>query len=62
MLDVLDAQRNLYDQQRNHSIDQYAYILATLQLKFAAAILNVSDLESINAWLHELSSSQQADS
>ncbi len=51
MLDVLQAQQDLYDAQRIHASDQYAYINATVALKQAAGTLSVTDVERINQWL-----------
>jgi len=51
IVDLLIAQRNLYDVQRNLAVDQYAYINDTLRLKEAAGILTEQDLRQINGWL-----------
>jgi outer membrane protein len=51
LLDVLDAQRLLFQQQRIFTIDQYTYILSTLQLKFFAGTLSVEDLQIVNQLL-----------
>lgn len=51
MLDVLQAQQNLYNAESQFSADQYAYINASIDLKEAAGVLNYSDLVQINAWL-----------
>lgn len=48
MLDVLNAQQNLYDAERQFSRDQYGYINATIALKAAAGILDYNDLVQIN--------------
>lgn len=52
IVDVLDSQRNLFDVQRTHATDSYQYILATLQLKYAAGTLSDTDLVKINDWLY----------
>lgn len=54
IVDVLDAQRNLYDAQRILSRDQYAYINDFLALKQAAGTLNIADIEQINSRMHQL--------
>ena len=51
MTDVVNAQRNLFDAQRQLAADQYGLINALLNLKYLAGSLNVSDLEEINSWL-----------
>lgn len=51
MLDVLQAQQNLYQAEQQFSIDEYAYINATIALKQAAGTLSLRDLQIINAWL-----------
>lgn len=51
MTDVVTAQQNLFDAQRQLAGDQYNLIKALLNLKYLAGSLNVSDLEEINSWL-----------
>lgn len=51
MFDVLNAQSNLYEAQKNLASDQYSYLLNTLSLKQAAGTLSVHDLSIINSWL-----------
>ncbi len=53
IVDVLNAQRNLFDSQRNYYQSRYAFILNSLQLKQAAGTLVQADLEQINSWLIE---------
>ena len=50
-VDVLDAQRLLFQARRNLARARYDYILETLRLKQAAGTLNPVDLEQINKWL-----------
>ncbi|GAB4392050.1 MAG: TolC family outer membrane protein [Gammaproteobacteria bacterium] len=50
-VDVLDAQRDLFDVQRQLASDQYEYLNSTLQLKQAIGVLSVNDLAKINDWL-----------
>ncbi len=51
VLDVLQAQQDLFDAQRIYSRDQYALINATIALKEAAGTLSIVDLQQINTWL-----------
>ncbi len=51
MVDVVNAQEQLYQAQTNLAADQYALIGVILQLKYLAGTLNVTDLEEINSWL-----------
>ncbi len=51
MVDVVNAQENLFQAQRNLASDQYALIGVMLKLKYLAGTLNVNDLEEINSWL-----------
>jgi outer membrane protein len=50
-VDVLDAERNLFEAKRNLSGARYNYILNTLSLKQAAGTLKDGDLRIINGWL-----------
>ncbi len=52
-VDVLDAQRNLFNAYTSLERARYDYLLNILRLKQAAGILRVQDLESIEAWLVE---------
>jgi len=51
LVDVVQSQRNLSDARRNYAHARYDYILSTLQLKAAAGLLDVKDIEQINGWL-----------
>lgn len=51
MVDVLQAETDLYDSEKTYSHDQYAYILQTLSLKQQAGLLSGVDLQEINKWL-----------
>lgn len=53
LVDVLLAQRSLYQAQRNYYDALYTYILNTLRLKEAAGILNPQDVVELNQWLNE---------
>lgn len=50
-VDVLDAERDLFEAKRNLSASRYDYIIDTLTLKQAAGTLSPEDLGLINAWL-----------
>jgi outer membrane protein len=51
MVDVVNAQENLFKAQTNLASDQYALIGVILKLKYLSGTLNVNDLEEINSWL-----------
>lgn len=51
IVDVLQAQNNSFDAQRNYSNALYDYLLNLLSLKREAGILSKEDLASINQWL-----------
>lgn len=51
MTDVVNAQQNLFEAQKQLAGDQYALINSILNLKYLAGTLNVNDLEEINSWL-----------
>jgi outer membrane protein len=51
IVDVLIAQRNLYEAQRNLADARYGYILAYFQLKLVSGDLAKSDIEELNQWL-----------
>lgn len=51
MVDVVNAQRRLFEAQTQLAQDQYNLIRALLNLKYLAGTLNVQDLEEINTWL-----------
>ncbi len=51
IVDVVNAQRNLFQARRDYFTALYGYIINTLQLKEAAGILTVKDLEQLEAWL-----------
>lgn len=50
-VDVLDAQRQLFDAMSLYERARYDYLLNVLRLKQAAGILRVQDLEEIERWL-----------
>lgn len=51
LVDVLNAQRNLYSAQRDYYNALYSYVVATLQLKQAAGVLVAADVTELNQWL-----------
>jgi len=51
ILDVLQAQQDLYDAQRLYSTDIYDYLNAVLSLKEAAGTISEADLAEINSWM-----------
>ena len=53
IVDVLNSQRSLYVAITNYYQSRYTYIGNVLQLKLAAGMLQVQDLEDIDRWLHE---------
>ena len=48
LLEVLDAQRDLYFAQSDYSKARYDYLLSTLKLKQATGSLSMADLEEVN--------------
>lgn len=58
LVDVLDAQRNLYRNQRDYFDALYAYVMSTLQLREAAGMLDAEDIASLNEWLDETRAEQ----
>ncbi len=51
IVDVVNAQRNLYQAQRNYADALYSYILNTLELKASAGTLNPGDIAALEKWL-----------
>lgn len=51
IVDVLDAQRQLYSAVRLYNEARYGYILEQLRLKQAAGILSPDDLQELSPWL-----------
>ena len=50
-IDVLQTRRQLFQAQTNYYRSRYDYIVAVLQLKYAAGSLSVDDLQEVNGWL-----------
>mgnify|MGYP000633919808 CR=1 FL=1 len=51
IVDVLNAQRNLFSAQRDHANARYDYILRLLELKQAAGVLTPADIQGLNQWI-----------
>ena len=51
IIDVLDAERNVYLAARNHAAARYSYIANYLNLRYAAGQLSDKDVEELNGWL-----------
>lgn len=51
MVDVLIAQKKLYDSQREYVNSRYDYVNGLINLKAAAGTLSANDLLKINGWL-----------
>lgn len=51
LVDVLNAQRNLFRAKRNYYDALYRYIINSLQLKSAAGVLQEDGLQELNVWL-----------
>ncbi|WP_370980877.1 TolC family outer membrane protein [Agaribacterium sp. ZY112] len=53
LVDVLNAQQNLYQAKRNYYAALYTYIMSSLRLKGVAGMLTEQDLVQLNEWLNE---------
>ena len=51
VINVLNAERDLYAAKRDHSRGRYQYVRSVLRLEQAVGVLGVEDLERISAWL-----------
>ncbi len=51
LVDVLNAQRNLYTAQRDYFSALYTYVLSTLQLRQAAGVLTSDQVVELDSWL-----------
>jgi outer membrane protein len=51
IVDVVLAQRTLFQAERDHAAARYNYVLNTVNLKLAAGILNPRDVAELNTWL-----------
>ena len=52
-VDVVAAERSLYQSKRDYSRARYDYIIETLRLKQAAGSLQLDDLMAANSWLRD---------
>lgn len=52
LVDVLVAQRNLYQAQRDYDNSRYSYVLDMLRLKQVAGNLAPTDLVQLNSWMN----------
>jgi outer membrane protein len=50
-LDVLDAERDVYEVKRDYARARYEYLLNSLGLKHSVGTLSEADLEGVNRWL-----------
>ena len=60
IVEVLDAQRNLFRAQSDYANARYDYIENLLNLKFYAGTLNPKDIEMLNGWLAQPAPAPQA--
>jgi outer membrane protein len=51
IVEVLEAERNLFEARRDHARARYNYILENLKLKLLVGTLGETDLMIVNAWL-----------
>ena len=51
IVEVLNAQKNLFSAQRDYANARYDYIINLLSLKFYAGTLNEGDIQLLNSWL-----------
>lgn len=53
IVDVVQAQRLLFQAQRDHATARFKYVIDTLTLKQAAGVLTPTDVQQLNQWLQE---------
>ncbi|MCP4474588.1 MAG: TolC family outer membrane protein [Gammaproteobacteria bacterium] len=51
MVDVLNAEQQLYEDLSTYATDRYTYVNAIISLKEAAGTLNSSDIIKLNSWM-----------
>jgi outer membrane protein len=51
LVDVLNAQRNVFRAERDYSETLYTYVVASLRLKQAAGVLAAKDVNDLDQWL-----------
>ncbi len=52
-LDVLDAERDVYESKRDYANARYDYFLNWLRLKHSAGIMTEADVREVNQWLQK---------
>lgn len=60
VVDVLNAERNLYAAQRDYDDARYDFIIDQLNLKRAAGSLTEQDIQALNQWLSDSPAPQEA--
>lgn len=53
IVDLVNAQRNLFQSQRDYATALYDYIINSLRLKEVAGLLTIKDLEALDMWLEK---------
>lgn len=53
IVDVLNAERNLFNAIADHAEARYDYVLGLLGLQQQSGILDAESIQAVNAWLHE---------
>nr|WP_298410364.1 TolC family outer membrane protein [uncultured Halomonas sp.] len=53
IVDVLDAEQNLYDALANYAESRYDYVTDLIALRQAAGVLDVRDIRALNDWLRD---------
>ncbi|MCE3253082.1 MAG: secretion protein, partial [Cellvibrio sp.] len=51
LVEVLIAQRNLYQARRNYSDARFDYIIDTVKLREVAGMLTPADVQRVDQWL-----------
>jgi outer membrane protein len=51
IVDVLDAQRDLFQAERDYDVARHAYVLSTISLKQAVGTLDLGDVEKASQLL-----------
>src|SRR5690606_10844109 len=51
LVEVLQAQRQLYQARRNYTTALYDYVINTIRLREVAGMLTPADVEAIDQWL-----------
>jgi outer membrane protein len=61
MIDVLNVEKQLYNAEREHAKDRYAFVMSLITLKQQAGTLTVNDIARINSWLSKTPTSIKPD-